>query len=503
MNAMSLLPAFHDDETIASFCSRTAALHEFPDARTFASLLGFDFVGLCRGQAEDVKKFAKMIGRETTELQTSLTVFDFRWSIAVRGHALSREFVAWNQNRVCPGCINDDEETLAGRAGTRAYSRLLWLPRFVRACPVHGRKLVETSVWSLKMGADFSARLRTGRRSFEELQRASHELAATDHERYLVDRFQGRRPSGHWLDRFPLQLAAHLPKLVGFAQNPRSFVSADPSAPERAEVASEGFAILAGGEDTFRDVVLSMIKANYRSREEFCAKTIFGNLSTELLGLRDHPGYADALSLIRETAADVVPVGPSDDFLGTSVPRRMHSIHTAAREFGLPYTPLRKAVEESGVTAIGDFCGVVFPAAPLAEIAENLPGKTPELESDIAAYREFLSKAESGWETSTYRPKDFITLERAYTRLKVTPSVVEALIDNGYLYQARVPTKQRSFPIRAHDVAEFQKTYISESELRNSKKFRNDFEEKIKKLGLKPAICRDSVGTNFYRIDQI
>ncbi|RDL48387.1 hypothetical protein BLJAPNOD_04662 [Ensifer sp. M14] len=503
MNAMSLVPCLHADETIASFASRTAALHEFPDARTFASLLGFDFVGLCRGQTDDVKKFAKIIGRETAELQASLTVFDFRWSITVRGHALSKEFVAWNQNRVCPGCINDDEETLPGRAGTRAYSRLVWLPRFVRACPVHGRKLVETGVWNWQMGADFSARLRTGRRSFDELQRASHELAATDHERYLVDRFQGGRPSGHWLDRFPLQLAAHLPRLVGFAQNPRSFLSADPSAPERAKVASEGFAILAGGEDAFRDVVLSLIKANYRPREEFCAKTILGNLSTELLDLQDHPGYADALSLIRETAADVVPVGPSDDFLGTSLPRRMHSLHTAAREFGLPYTPLRKAVEESGLAATGDFCGVVFPAASLAEIAENLPGKTPRLESEIAAHRQFLAEAESGWETSTYQPKDFITLERAYIRLKVTPSVVEALIDDGYLYQARVPTKHRSFRIRARDVAEFQKIYISESELRHSKKFRNDFEAKIKELGLKPAIPSDSVGTNFFRIDQI
>lgn len=503
MNALSLVPSLHDDETIASFGSRVAALHEFPDARTFASLLGFDFIGLCRGQAEDVKKFAKIVGRETAELQASLTVFDFRWSIAVRGHALSKEFVAWNQNRVCPGCINDDEENLPGRAGTRAYSRLVWLPRFVRTCPAHGRKLVETGVWNWQMGADFSARLRTARRSFDELQRASHELAATDHERYLVSRFQGGRPSGHWLDRFPLQLAAHLPRLVGFAQNPRSFFSADPSAPERAEVASEGFAILAGGEDAFRDVVLSLIKANYRPREEFCAKTIFGNLSAELLGLRNHPGYADALSIIRETAADVVPVGPSDDFLGISTPRRMHSIYTAAREFGLPYTPLRKAVEESGLAATGNFCGAVFPAAPLAEIAESLPGKTPELECEIAAHREFLSDAESGWEASAYQAKDFITLERTYIRLKVTPSVVEALIDDGYLYQARVPTKHRSFRIRARDVAEFQKTYISESELRHSKNFRNDFEAKIKKLGLTPAISSDSVGTNFYRIDQI
>lgn len=45
--------------------------------------------------------------------------------------------------------------------------------------------------------------------------------------------------------------------------------------------------------------------------------------------------------------------------------------------------------------------------------------------------------------------------------------------------------------------------YISESELWHSKKFRNDFEPKIKKLGLKPAISSDSVGTNFYRRDQI
>jgi hypothetical protein len=52
---------------------------------------------------------------------------------------------------------------------------------------------------------------------------------------------------------------------------------------------------------------------------------------------------------MREVASEMLPLGPGEDVFGIIEKRRFHTVNTAAREFEIPASVLRKVLGEDSV----------------------------------------------------------------------------------------------------------------------------------------------------------
>ncbi|WP_430762313.1 TniQ family protein [Rhizobium sp. BR 315] len=214
MNRLRGLLTFHTDESIASYCSRIAGALGHVHAQYFCSKQHFSFHGLAVGRPGDFSAFAQLLGVEDVELSSGLIVTEGHWH-RLRGQTLDRTLVIRNALRICPHCILDDETRPFGRAGFRAFGRLLWLVEPIRVCERHGTKLVTAPPTSLPIWThDFWAKLSAIRHELESFASQSRSMRRDDLDTYTTARLSGL-PAPSWLNDLPLYVAIHLVEMVG------------------------------------------------------------------------------------------------------------------------------------------------------------------------------------------------------------------------------------------------------------------------------------------------
>ncbi|MCQ1780421.1 TniQ family protein [Neorhizobium galegae] len=180
-------------------------------AAEFASHFGFDYGRLAEGSHPDIKVFSDLVGIAQDRLAPGL-IMQTKGLVKLAAGEFSREFLETDRCRFCPACVASD---IGPKQRLHlAFGRVEWMLKFIHTCPQHGIRLQTVSGnWS--KAADFSAQLRTAIANIKNSVGTRSSATTTGFQNYVINRVRGGPPQGIWLDKFPLQAAAHFTQLLG------------------------------------------------------------------------------------------------------------------------------------------------------------------------------------------------------------------------------------------------------------------------------------------------
>ncbi|MCA1367224.1 TniQ family protein [Bradyrhizobium sp. BRP14] len=306
---LSLTVPLHRGETLASFCSRTAARNGLPSARVFAAHLGFSFNGLSAGKRQDVERFAQAVGRLPESLGPALVQSD-GIHVAVAGEKLPRPYLQRHRLRFCPHCVQEDEANGTGRAGTRAYGRMAWLVSLIRTCPIHRTRLLTSARSRPEALDDFFVRLGWELPLMPEHLRKSVRQQPTRLETYVVDRLNGDRTHVPFLDELPMYAAGQLSDWVGAVlMFGVDFKPNEMTEDNWREAGGEGFEALSEGERGFRQFLKSLHpKSSPGGLGSADPSSVYGQLYTSLMFCSGDAAFDRIRAIVREASQEHLPL---------------------------------------------------------------------------------------------------------------------------------------------------------------------------------------------------
>ena len=211
----------------------------------------------------------------------------------------SREFLETDRCRFCPACVASD---IGPKQRLHlAFGRVEWMVKFIHTCPEHGIRLQTVSGHRSK-AADFSAQLRTAIGDLERLAGTQSPDTPTGLQDYVINRLHRGLPQGNWLDKFPLQAAAHFTQLLGGLSRD----GCEPNLEEFdeqdwIEVACIGYEIISRGAQAI-EFALDQFFDFEPLRRRIGLSTLLGRLSAELLERVDQPGYTGLIKFLEDAA---------------------------------------------------------------------------------------------------------------------------------------------------------------------------------------------------------
>jgi hypothetical protein len=350
MTRLAELLPFNAGETVASYCSRLAVACGYRHSRSFANDLGFRFQGLVVGDDLDVQKFASVLGAPASKLSPGVIVTENRIS-TVFGQKLTRALMERSRLRLCPLCIRDDERNLAGRKGFRPYGRIEWLVCPIRTCETHGTKLITpTGEDARQYMHDFAVNLAIAAANIEDLLSRAEAMDTDSLQGYVQARLRGTPTGSPWLDTLPLYVAVRLCEIVGASERHGiRFQAKDLSNRELSAAAGTGFDLLSGGADEFRGWLLRKSQGFYRKNSDLGGRFLFGRLYEKLAYETEDDEYDPIRHIMRDVAINTLPLGPGEEFFGPVTERRIHSVHSASREYDIHPARLTKLLAAAGL----------------------------------------------------------------------------------------------------------------------------------------------------------
>ncbi|MCZ7854827.1 TniQ family protein [Agrobacterium salinitolerans] len=379
MTRLSELLPFNQRETVASYCSRLAAACGYRHARSFGADLGFSFQGLAIGNEEDIDTFSRLVDRSSASLSAGVVTTVGRMN-EIAGHKLSRGLMQRQRLRYCPCCVGDDERGQAGRFGHRAFGRIEWLVNAVRTCTAHNVMIVTSEIVPPPMFLhDFAANLAnetTGDAGIVIPQAMEPDSL----QRHVEARLRSATTTSAWLDSMPLHVAIRLCETVGASERNGLRFRSDRIDPiEWSACAGAGYDLLCGGEADFRGWLEKLLSDFALGQSDMGGRVLFGRLYERLAHETDDPAFDPVRDIMRDVALGSLPLGPGDDFFGPVRYRRLHSVQSASRQFGIHPKRLRKLLVNSGMIPAKDvaktFERILLPAADMEKfVAEAQAG---------------------------------------------------------------------------------------------------------------------------------
>ncbi|SSC71426.1 unnamed protein product [Ciceribacter sp. T2.26MG-112.2] len=354
MTRLATTVPFHDDETLASFCSRTAAAHGIQTAKSFCLHMGFRFQGIIDGDEQAITEFAYLTGHDPEHLRSRALVKDDGRIWLGRDSLSKFEFIR-TRVRYCPHCLDEDRADRYGAVETRIYGRMAWILSSVRTCQRHrvflteGRVRARTAIMN-----DFVAMVRevgaSDPISFEGYAPRSR------YEEYLTNRICVRRPPETWLDSLPLQVALRLPEVIGgMILHGRDFWFESLDVRQAVEAAEIGFEVLAAGQHSFVAFLVSHHEQALSAGGELGGARLYGRLYELLAHGTSDPNYDEIRRIMKDTAIDHTPLGPGAKMFGPIDRRRWHSVNSAMVASGLHFIRLKKLLLARRLIAKADF----------------------------------------------------------------------------------------------------------------------------------------------------
>lgn len=350
MPKLTIRTRLHSGETLASFCSRLAAVNGRPKARHFCADMGFSFQDVVDGSDSALSRLAYLTDIDVKSLQES-AIRRTADGYEADGQRVTRNLMIRNRLRLCPECLAEDMRSQDEHPLARAWGRRKWLISFIRTCDVHNVSLVECSVQQEpSMIHDFAAMVKADHGEILEAAKHSVVREPSAFEHYLLDRIKGHIGAAPFLDALPFYVAARFTELLG------AVVTRGLKAPIRGfsgddwwQAGTAGFSVTSCGEDGIRNW-LSEKQASFGGKTgDVGGRALYGRLYETLAHDCDDPAYDPVRKLIREHAIDTLPLGPGDDFFGPITDRRWHSVQSASKDFGLHPKRLRKLLIEADV----------------------------------------------------------------------------------------------------------------------------------------------------------
>lgn len=362
--------AFHPDaETPLSLASRLARAMAYP---SMSSLLGDDMAkAVARGDADAINMLSSWSGIAANELRrfavpTSEEAGEWRLGDAV----FRKEMRVAGRFRFCPRCLAEDIERGEGRPHTRPYERASWLTRAVTSCTVHRELLIEADEGSpMSDVALFVSRgLHLKFDPGAPLVEAEIEVDA-----YIESRIAGIRNQS-FIDRQEVHVVLMLFHFVGWLVHNRlpAFRIGGLLA-SSISTRAVGFRIVKGGREDVEAVVNAAIELHRPA-----ARTItefFGPIVRHLRRNTQAPAYAEIIELFQNIVERNVPVGPGDRFIQPVMRRQLHSVRSAAVEYGIDQKRVRAILQTRSMIQRAELADrqVYIRVSDAEEMLSNLP----------------------------------------------------------------------------------------------------------------------------------
>ncbi|GAB1581903.1 TniQ family protein [Phyllobacterium phragmitis] len=352
MNALPVPVTLHPDESALGYLSRVAAANGAGSLRDLCDHMGVSYrevVGTTFHRQGTwwaaVQRLAERIGVDPGQLQG-------RWLAGPGGDLnIGRGRVQRRLRlRACPSCLLDDTERGIGRVAARPYHRVAWTPWYVRTCHIHHVPLVVVGDENPpKIGYDFSLAV-SPPGLVARLGAAERRLEPSPLVSFLYERLSGSAASG-FLATLPTDIAAGLTEVIGaMVVHGDSFDPSSLSPAQWHEAGIAGFGVTGQSEQEFTSFLDDLVARRRSTLQRRSAGQMYGTLYGWLrrcgrLGSRFDPLH----SLVRDHALENLPIGPRDSFLGEVTERRLHSVHTLAREHKVHPKLLRKLLKANGL----------------------------------------------------------------------------------------------------------------------------------------------------------
>ncbi|WP_143565660.1 TniQ family protein [Sinorhizobium fredii] len=329
---------FYDDETPLSFASRLAANNGYSSLASMLGFMGLNWRRIWRAHPEALQVLGLWSGQSMERRLRYRGPQVWPEKTRTFGHAslmpLNRQGV--DTVRCCPACLVEDLSR-SGREIGRPYIRAWWMIAEIENCPTHKRPLV------FLPPAERAANEDLVRRIYEHLPKFKEDASAdivvpTEFDEFILGRINGK-PTPSFLGEIETHIA------IGFCTRLGSDLLA---AEARSDIsASEfGYAVACHGPDAIVEAMRNAYRAKPdRSGPWFDHFPALGPWITLKVG---RPQYDTVVNIVREALAWCLPIGPNDAVLG-GVTRRLHTLKSASKEFGLSQGRIRAITRKAGI----------------------------------------------------------------------------------------------------------------------------------------------------------
>lgn len=367
---------FHDDETLASFLSRTASANGRNTLSGFLKDFALDPIKIHHGDRAELDMLSRVVGipadvMQARAVKVSGTVSEYR------GETFHRLALERTRLRVCSHCLRDDERDGSSRPGLRMYARAVWMVPAVVSCPRHDRIFTTVSV-KFDGIPDLHCALRKAECEIAEGLTTSLELSSTAFEKFVERRLSGVRSDGELLDGASLQTAIDLCQIFGFASVHGRKFRVRGAADEALSAASQaGFDALARGSDGVFSILdkLSTQKSVASVRGGYA---IYGNLYSLLSRPIRGTEYDQVRELVREHAARAVATLPAARIfgkIGDTGTVNMHALVLKARVHSATvarYLEQNTSSEDLNKPEFGQFVDAATASRAVAALADTI-----------------------------------------------------------------------------------------------------------------------------------
>lgn len=354
MSRLSVAVDFHADETVPSFCSRLAAANGVTSMREFCSHLGLDMKAIVAGDAYEVERLMSFAGLSPRDASRG-SVRRVDNPSAVNGEVIMARSYSTSRLRYCPRCLREDVENGSGLEITRPYGRALWCFSFIRTCKRHEVGLQTINARDIDpSGYHDVARMVEKVFRRKDFDRDIPRQASHPFERYAENRLTKENSNPLWIDEFPFYMVVRLCEMTGAMEKfGKMFRSDRMSEADWADAAQIGFQILSKGRAAFEDHLRTWHDPFWKTKGHVGGGLLYGRLYEHLAHESEDPAYDPIRKIMCDVTLNDLPFGPGDYLFGPVAKRRVHSVHSAALEYGIHPRTMHKLAENAGIIIHG------------------------------------------------------------------------------------------------------------------------------------------------------
>jgi hypothetical protein len=172
----------------------------------------------------------------------------------------------------------------------------------------------------------------------------------TEFEKYVESRIVSGVNTDSLLDRMPLYASARVCEITGaVAVRGPKFRIQSLSDAELYEAGATGYEILSRGEVGLRELLTRLQEVFHKGRHDWGPKAMFGRLYEWLSHETADEAYEPIREIITRHVIETMPIGPGEELFSREVTvRRLHSVKSAALEYGLHPKRLTKMLHAEG-----------------------------------------------------------------------------------------------------------------------------------------------------------
>ncbi|MEY9465522.1 lambda repressor-like predicted transcriptional regulator [Bradyrhizobium ottawaense] len=380
MRRLRLTIPLQSGETAMSFASRLAARNG-TKARALCRDFDLSFQGVVDGNAETLQGLGDLAGVDGNALQSGALVKSGPLQWTYRGETLHRTVLRRERIALCPACaLADIEASPHLRPTVAVYGRMGWLLDPVRTCPVHRMPLTVAAKPSMSSFLhDFSHHAAAVAPDLAQIAAAAPRRDPGALETYVLTRLEGTG-AAPLLDPMSLAGAVRLCETAGAVAlfGPKVDLK-KLSGDDRHAAGGHGFAAIAGGVEAFTAFLDALRNAVGPRARVDGPGVAFGRLFDLLRITRSEREFDAVRDAARAFILDNFALDHTHNILGQAIERRrVHTLHTLAKETSVHPKTLRKHLRAAGLITEAQMAmsdnNIRIEADRAIEIARQLEG---------------------------------------------------------------------------------------------------------------------------------